>query len=56
MTLSVCCPAGSPSPRIRALLEPLREIADEIVIAADSRLNEAALAEYAAVADKLLPV
>jgi hypothetical protein len=36
------------------LLEPLREVADEIVIAADSRADEATLAEYAEVADTLL--
>ena len=54
MTLSVCCLAGAPGPQVRALLEPLREVADEIVIAADARLEEATLAEYDAVADKLL--
>ena len=56
MSLSVCCPAGAPGPQARALLEPLREVADEIVIAADARLEEATLAEYAAVADKLIRV
>jgi hypothetical protein len=37
-------------------MEPLREIADEVVIAADARVDEAGLAEYAAVADSLLRV
>ena len=53
-SLSVCCLAGAPGPLVRALLEPLREVADEIVVAADSRLDEATIAEYATVADKLL--
>ena len=56
MTISVCCLSGAPGPRIRALIEPLREIADEVVIAADARVNEAALAEYAAVADRVFRV
>ena len=38
------------------MLEPLRQIADEIVIAADARLDQTTLAEYDAVADKLLRV
>lgn len=56
MTLSVCCLAGAPGPRVRALLEPLRPIAHEIVIAADARVDDATLAEYAQVADTVLRV
>ena len=39
---------------MRALLEPLRGVADEIVVAADSRVDPAELAEHAAVADRLI--
>lgn len=56
MTLSVCCLSGAPGPRVRALIEPLREIADEVLIAADARVDEAALAEYAVIADRILRV
>jgi hypothetical protein len=56
MRLSVCCLAGAPGPRVRALLEPFKSVADEIVIAADARIDEASLAEYALVADRLLRV
>jgi hypothetical protein len=56
MTLSVCCLAGAPGPRVRALLEPLRPLADEIVVGADARLDAATLAEYASVADRVLRV
>jgi hypothetical protein len=56
MKLTVCCLAGAPGPRVRALIEPLREVADEVVIAADSRVGSEDLREYAAVADKLLRV
>ena len=35
-------------------MEPLREVADEIVLAADSRIAEEDLAEYEAVADRVL--
>jgi hypothetical protein len=56
MGLSVCCLAGAPGPRVKALVEPLREVADEIVIAADMRADAATLAEYASVADRLFRV
>jgi hypothetical protein len=39
---------------VRALLEPLREIADEIVVAVDSAAGESELPQYAAVADRVL--
>ncbi|MDQ2910716.1 MAG: hypothetical protein M3R39_06845 [Actinomycetota bacterium] len=54
MTLSVCCLTDAPGPQIQALLEPLREVADEIVIAADLRAGPADVAMYEAVADRLL--
>lgn len=54
MTLSVLCPTRDPGPRVRALLEPLRAVADEIVVAADSTAPEEHLAHYAAVADRVI--
>jgi hypothetical protein len=56
MRLSVCCLAGAPGPRVRALLEPFKSVADEIVVAADARVDGASLAEYALVADHLLRI
>jgi hypothetical protein len=38
---------------VKALVEPLRDVADEIVIAADMRVDAGTLAEYASVADRL---
>jgi Glycosyltransferase sugar-binding region containing DXD motif len=54
MNLSVCCLTDAPGPRIRAMLEPLRDVADEIVIAADQRVDPADVAVYEAVADRVL--
>jgi hypothetical protein len=54
MSLSVLCPTRDPGPRVRALLEPLRDVADEIVVAIDSSAGEAEAGEYAAVADRVL--
>ena len=54
MTLSVLCPTRDSGERIRALLEPLREVADEIVVAVDSRVDPDLLGDHAAVADRLL--
>jgi hypothetical protein len=53
-TLSVLCATRDPGPRVRALLEPLRPVADEIVIAVDDRAGDAELGHYAAVADRLM--
>jgi hypothetical protein len=39
---------------VRAALEPLRELADEILIAVDSRAGSSELGEYAAVADRVI--
>ena len=52
MSLSVCLIASAPAARVAALLEPVRELADEIVIAADSRGDAETLAGYAALADR----
>ena len=56
MSLSVCLIASAPAARVAALLEPVRELADEIVIAADSRGDEATLAGYAALADRFFRI
>lgn len=53
-SLTVLCPTRDPGPRVRALLEPLRAIADEIVVAVDSRAGAAELGHYDAVADRVL--
>lgn len=53
MTLTVCCATGDPGARVAAVLDPLRDIADEIVVAVDSRLDPDLLGRYANVADRL---
>ncbi len=47
---------ADPAPRIAAILEPLRPYADEILIAADSRLDDETLARYNALADRLFRI
>ena len=54
--LSVCCVTADPGPRVREILQSLREAADEIVIAADVRAGAGALREFAAVADRVFEV
>ena len=54
MSLSVCCLTDAPGARIQAIMAPLREAADEIVLAADSRVPEAEVEQYADVADRVL--
>ncbi len=54
MSLSVLVPTRDPAPRIAALLAPLREIADEIVIAVDHRVDLDRLGAYERIADRLL--
>jgi hypothetical protein len=56
MSLSVCCLTGDPGPRVAAALEPFREVADEIVVAADARADQERLEQYATVADRVLRV
>ena len=56
MSLSVCLIASAPAARVAALLEPVRELAGEIVIAADSRGDEATLAAYATLADRFFRI
>jgi hypothetical protein len=42
---------AEPAGRVAAILEPLREVANEIVLALDSRVDHATIERYAAVAD-----
>jgi hypothetical protein len=53
-TLSVCCLTSDPGARVAAIMHQLRPVADEIVIAVDSRVDPARLGRYAEVADRLL--
>jgi hypothetical protein len=54
VTLSVCTATNESGPRIRALLAILRDVADEIVVAADARCSEAQLEHYAVHADRVV--
>ncbi len=53
MRLSVCCATSEPGPRVAALLGTIRDVADEIVLAVDSRLDASHLGHYTGVADRL---
>jgi hypothetical protein len=54
MTLSVCCLTSDPGARVAAIMRQLRPVADEIVVAVDSRLDPECLGRYAEFADRLL--
>ncbi|MGA7705709.1 MAG: hypothetical protein WB998_12525 [Solirubrobacteraceae bacterium] len=54
MTLSVYCLTNDPGARLGAIVRQLRSVADEIVIAVDSRRDPNRLGRYAQVADRLL--
>lgn len=54
MTLSVLVVTHQPAPLAAAVIAPLREVADEIVLAVDHRLDVAALGAYEELADRLL--
>jgi inositol phosphorylceramide mannosyltransferase catalytic subunit len=56
VSLSICLITADPPARVAAILEPLRPYADEIVIAADVRVDEATLAGYDTIADKLFSI
>ncbi len=47
---------ADPPARVARILEPVRPYAEEIVIAADSRVDEQTLGEYGAIADKLFRI
>lgn len=52
-SLSVCCLTGDPGAVVAGVLKPLCRVADEVVVAADSRASAQDLAAYASVADRL---
>jgi len=54
MTLSVLCLTHFPPAQVTAVLNQLRPVADEVVLAVDSRLEEAEAAKYSAAADRLM--
>jgi hypothetical protein len=54
MTLSVLCATDFPAPMVVTMLNQVRPVADEIVIAVDARLGEAEAAKYSAAADRLM--
>ena len=56
MSLSVCLMAAAPPSRVAAILEPLRPFADEVIIAADSRVDDETLAGYGALASRLFRI
>ncbi len=56
MSLSICLITADPPGRVARILEPLRPHAEEILIAADSRVAEQTLAGYGAVADRLFRI
>jgi hypothetical protein len=53
-SLSVLCITNDPGDQVAAILAPLRPVADEIVIAADTRVTDEQLAIYAAACDRLV--
>jgi hypothetical protein len=54
VSLSVCCLTNVSGARLRAILAPLREAADEIVVAADARTSPEEVEQYRGVADRVL--
>jgi hypothetical protein len=54
LSLSVLVPTNDPAPRIAALLAPLRQVADEFVIAVDQRVELDRLGAYEQIADRLV--
>jgi hypothetical protein len=55
-TISVCCLASSSGPFLQAALAPVREIADEVVIAAGGPLSDEDLSCYREIADRLFSI
>jgi hypothetical protein len=52
-SLTVCVITADPPERLRSVLEPVRGLADEIVLGADSRVPEEQRAVYAELADRV---
>jgi hypothetical protein len=55
-TLSVCCLANSPGPFLKAALAPVREVADEVVIAVGGSISDEDLSCYQEIADRLYSI
>ena len=53
-TLSVCCMTADPPAQVAESLAALRPVADEVVVAVDSRVEVRALAAYDDVADRVV--
>ncbi|MET0145836.1 MAG: glycosyltransferase [Ilumatobacteraceae bacterium] len=53
-TVTVCCLAGEPPSQVAAMLSLLRPVADEILVAVDSRIDPATLHPYRDVADRVV--
>jgi hypothetical protein len=53
-SLSVCCMTADPPAQAATALRALRDVADEIVVAVDSRVEPASLAAYDDVADRVV--
>ena len=51
-TLSVCCLAVEPPAQVAELLRQFRPVADEVIVAVDSRVDPAELGPYHEVADR----
>ncbi len=56
ISLSVCLITSDPPSRVSAILEPLRPYANEVLIAADSGVDERTLAGYDTLADRLFTI
>lgn len=56
MSLSICLITADPAARVATILEPLRPYADEVLIAADSRVDDETLAGYASLADRIFKI
>jgi hypothetical protein len=53
-TLSVCSLTAVPGPRLATILEELRAVADEIIVAVDARVDPSRLGHHARVADRIV--
>jgi Glycosyltransferase sugar-binding region containing DXD motif len=56
MSLSVCLMTAEPAARVAAVVDSLKPYADELIIAADSRVEEHTLAGYATLADRIFTI
>jgi hypothetical protein len=55
-SLSICLITADPPARVATILEPLRPLADEVLIAADSRVDDQTLAAYSSLSDRLFRI